>query len=118
MYDLIPIVEAWLEKERFNVSVLANRVDGIKKTGFFSSEKVTVFLEDYIGLCSVRIEGQSEACTRIAEYLSSLPPKELRTEKETIVREREIVKMPCPYCRTLVSITEGKCPNCGAYIKA
>jgi len=117
MYDLIPLVETWLGKESFTVSVLANRVDGIKKTGFLSSDKVTVFLEDYIGLCSVRIEGQTDACARLAEYLKSLPPKRERTEKETIVKEREIVKMPCPYCRTLVSIAENRCPNCGAYTK-
>jgi rubrerythrin len=78
---------------------------------------VTIFLEDYIGLCSIRIEGQTDACTRLAEYLKSLPPKAEKREKETTIREREIVMMPCPYCKTLVSITEGKCPNCGAYIK-
>jgi hypothetical protein len=117
MYDLLPLVEAWLEKEGFAASVLANRIEGKKKTGFFSSETVRVFLEEYIGLCSVRIEGQTDACTRLAEYLRTLPPKEERREKETIVREREIVTMPCPYCRTLVRITETRCPNCGAYLK-
>jgi hypothetical protein len=117
MYDLIPLVETWLEKEGFSVSVLANRVDGVRKTGFLSSEKVRVFLEDYIGLCSVRIEGQTDACTRLTEYLKSLPPKAEKGEKETIIREREIVTSPCPYCRTLVSVTERKCPNCGAYIR-
>jgi len=117
MFDLLPLVEMWLEKEGFTVSVLANRVDGIKKTGFLSSDKVTVFLEDYIGLCSIRIEGQADACTRLAEYLKSLPPKREMSEKETIVKEREIIKIPCPYCRTLVSMTENKCPNCGAYTK-
>ena len=117
MHDLIPVVEAWLGQEGFTVSVLANRVEGFKKTGFFSSEKVTVFLEDYIGLCSVNIEGQSIACMRLVEYLKSLPAKAPRNERETIVKEREIVTMPCPYCRVLVSVTERKCPNCGAYIK-
>jgi hypothetical protein len=117
MYDLIPLVEAWLEQEGFSVSVLANRVEGVKKTGFLSSEKVTVFLEDYIGLCSVKIQGQSNACTGLAEYLKSLPTKTPRIDRETITKEREIVTIPCPYCRTLVSVTERKCPNCGAYIK-
>jgi hypothetical protein len=117
MYDLIPLVEAWLEQEGFSVSVLANRVEGVKKTGFLSSEKVTVFLEDYIGLCSVKIQGQSNACTGLAEYLKSLPTKAPRIDRETIIKEREIVTLPCPYCRTLVSVTERKCPNCGAYIK-
>jgi len=117
MYDLIPLIEAWLEQEGFAVSVLANRIEGVKKTGFLSSEKVTLFLEDYIGLCSVKIQGQTNTCTRLAEYLKSLPIKAPRSERETIIREREIVTMPCPYCKTLVSITERKCPNCGAYIK-
>ena len=117
MYDLIPLIEAWFEQEGFVVSVLANRIDGVKETGFFSSEKVTVFLEDYIGLCSVKMQGHKNACARLAEYLKSLPAKVAKSERETIIREREIVTMPCPYCRTLVNVTERKCPNCGAYIK-
>lgn len=117
MYDLIPLIEAWLGQEGFTVSVLANRVEGAKKTGFFSSEKVTVFLEDYIGLCSVKIQGQTNTCIRLVEYLRSLPNKAPRSEREVIIKEREIITMPCPYCRTLVSVTERKCPNCGAYIK-
>jgi hypothetical protein len=115
MYNLIPLVEAWLGQEGFTVSVLANRIEGVKKTGIFSSEKVTVFLEDYIGLCSVKIQGQTNACIHLAEYLKSLPIKAPKNERETIIRE--IVTMPCPYCKTLVSVTERKCPNCGAYIK-
>jgi hypothetical protein len=35
-------------------------------------------------------------------------------EKETI---REIVKIPCAYCGTLIEITAAKCPNCGALLK-
>ncbi len=35
-------------------------------------------------------------------------------EKETI---REIVKVPCGYCGTLVEITATKCPSCGAPLK-
>lgn len=35
-------------------------------------------------------------------------------EKETI---REIVKIPCAYCGTLVEITAAKCQNCGAPLK-
>jgi hypothetical protein len=117
MYDLIPLIEEWLGKEGFATSVLANRVDGEKKTGFLSSDKVTVFLEDYIGLCSVKMQGRTDVCTRLVEYLKSLPRKDPMREKETIIKEREIVTMPCPYCRALVTVTERKCPNCGAYLK-
>jgi len=34
--------------------------------------------------------------------------------KETIIREREIVKVKCPYCQHLVDVTADTCPNCGA----
>ncbi|OPY28907.1 MAG: lipoprotein NlpI [Methanocella sp. PtaU1.Bin125] len=30
---------------------------------------------------------------------------------------REIVKMPCKYCGTLMEITKDRCPNCGAPVK-
>jgi hypothetical protein len=35
-------------------------------------------------------------------------------EKETI---KEIVKIPCSYCGTLMEITETRCPSCGAPLK-
>ena len=104
MYDLIPLVETWLETEGYSVSVLANRVEGTKKTGVFSSKIVTVFLEDYSGLCSVKMQGETDVCNRLTSYLQSLPPKGIES-------------VPCPYCKTLVNIRDKKCPNCGAYIR-
>ncbi len=119
MYELIPLVETWLEKEGFTVSVLANRVDGTKKTGFLSSENVTLFLEDSPDFCSVKIQGSLDVCQRLGNYLLQLPPKEIqhRGEKEIIIKEREIVSVPCQYCHTLVPLTDKRCPNCGAYIR-
>lgn len=117
MYDLIPLIEVWLEREGFLVSVLANRIDGTKKTGFFSSEKITVFLEDYPGQCSIRLQGTIDVRQNLQKYLHSLPPKEKPKDKEIIIRERETVSVPCPYCKTLVSVTEKRCPNCGAYLR-
>ena len=35
-------------------------------------------------------------------------------KETTIIKEREIVKIPCPYCNQLVDVTADKCPNCGA----
>jgi rubrerythrin len=35
-------------------------------------------------------------------------------EKEII---REVVKVPCEYCGTLVEVTNPKCPSCGAPLK-
>ena len=41
--------------------------------------------------------------------------------KETIIKEkeiiREIVRLPCKYCGTLVNQIEIKCPNCGGNLK-
>ena len=34
--------------------------------------------------------------------------------KETIIREREIVKVKCQYCQHLVDVTADVCPHCGA----
>jgi hypothetical protein len=42
------------------------------------------------------------------------PVEKIIHEKETI---REIVKIPCAYCGTLMEITASKCPNCGAPLK-
>jgi len=102
MYELIPLVETWLEKEGFHVSILANKIEGKKQTGIFSSENITVLLEDYIGLCSVKMQGDPDVCDRLQKYLQSLTPKGIVT---------------CPYCGTLFDSSEKRCPKCGAYIK-
>jgi len=41
------------------------------------------------------------------------PPKPIGP-KEIIIREREIVRIPCQYCNQLVDIGAIKCPYCGA----
>jgi len=117
MYDLMPIIETWLEENGFVVSKVANRIDGTKKTGIFSSENVVVFLEDSSEYCSVKLQGSVDTCTSLGQYLQSLPPRESYVERKIIIKERETISIPCPYCRTLVSVTEKKCPNCGAFIK-
>jgi len=118
MYELIPLLETWLEKEGFTASVLANRVDGTKKTGFLSSENVTIFLESYPNGCSAKIQGSLDISQRVGSYLLQLPPKEIPPQGEKIIiKEREIVSVPCPYCQTLVPLTDRKCPNCGAYLR-
>ena len=42
------------------------------------------------------------------------PPKEAPAHKEIIIREREIVRIPCQYCGNLVDVGFLKCPFCGA----
>jgi len=114
MYDLIPLLQTWLKKEGFAVSVLANRIDGTKKTGFFSSEEITIFLENYPEYCSAQLQGSTDVVQRLRRYVQSLPPKEkishLLKEKE-IVKE-VIVKVRCPYCQSLYDETLDKCPYC------
>ncbi len=43
-------------------------------------------------------------------------PQEPAAQEETII-ERESVKIPCKYCKTLIDpVTDKTCPNCGAPI--
>ena len=117
MDELIPIIETWLENEGFNTSTLANRVDGWRKTGYFSSEHITIFIENYPDQCVVRFQDSPYICEHLTKYLQSLPSKEKNKDKEVIIKETVIMTMPCPYCNTLFAITEQRCPNCGAYVK-
>jgi hypothetical protein len=49
-----------------------------------------------------------------AEVTPSVTPSTVVTQ----VIQKEIVKVPCKYCGTLVELTSGvnKCPNCGSHI--
>lgn len=115
--DLTPIIESWLLEREFTVSILANRIEGNKKTGWFSSENVTIFLENFPDGCVIRISGSQETKRYLKQYLSALPQKKKAVSKETIIREREIVSVPCPYCGALVPITEKICQNCKAPVR-
>lgn len=121
-YDLIPLIETWLENEGFNVSVLANRVDGVKKTGIFSSERIRLYFKDFPSGCSVEIEGSTRVCQSARDYLLQLSPKPTKPEKEVVIKEKEVVKevvmIPCQYCGTLMPQTASFCPNCRARRKA
>lgn len=112
MYELIPLVQTWLEKEGFAVSVLANRVDGVKKTGIFSSERIRLLFKDYPNGCSVELEGSERISQCAKDYFLQLPPKMAKSQKEVIIKEREIVKIRCPYCRALYDESNDKCPHC------
>jgi rubrerythrin len=43
--------------------------------------------------------------------------KDIETRQETKLIEREVVKVPCKYCGTLVDpVRNEKCPSCGGRI--
>lgn len=46
--------------------------------------------------------------------LKGVSASAITIQKEVI---KEIVKVPCEYCRTLVEVTQTKCPNCGAPLR-
>ena len=46
--------------------------------------------------------------------LKSVSASTITTQKEVI---KEIVKVPCEYCRTLVEVTQTNCPSCGAPLR-
>jgi hypothetical protein len=33
--------------------------------------------------------------------------------REVIIKEMEVIKRPCPYCRTLIPMEVDRCPHCG-----
>ena len=39
------------------------------------------------------------------------------SEKQTVIIQKEIVKVPCKYCGVLNEVTAGTCSNCGAAFK-
>jgi len=53
-----------------------------------------------------------------------LTPEEFEFKKKELlysIRDKdgkEIVKIPCSYCGTLINVSETKCPNCGAPIQS
>lgn len=57
---------------------------------------------------------QWEYAIRIAMEAEAL--REIESRQSTYVKEvvREVVKYPCPYCRTLIEVTSERCPSCGA----
>jgi len=114
MNHLIPLIENWLADKDFTVTILANRIDGVKKTGFLSSINVTIFIEDYVDGCSVKISGSLGISQELRQWLSMLLPREKPVQKETIIKEREVVLTRCPYCHKLYNESYEKCPNCGA----
>jgi hypothetical protein len=115
MYDLIPITENFLISQGLLVTVLANKVEATRKTGFFSSDRVVVFFNNYPDGCSITMNGTPSICTDLVNYFKTLPKKE-KFDPNVTIKEREIVVMPCPYCRTLVRVTEKRCPHCGGAI--
>ncbi|MEN3052332.1 MAG: hypothetical protein ABC606_00845 [Candidatus Methanosuratincola petrocarbonis] len=116
MYDLIPITENYLLSQGLSVTVIANKVEGTRKTGFFSSEQITVLFDHYPDGCIVRIRGPPSICSNLENLLRNLPKREMHDPRVTVIKEREIVVMPCPYCKTLVRITESRYPRCGGSI--
>ncbi len=118
IYDLIPLIENWFQGEGFKTSVLANKVEANKRLGIFSSLNVIVFLEDYPNYCVVKSSGSSEFCQKLNQYLLSLQPIGTKnSENKIVIKEREIVKIPCRYCGALIPVTENRCHNCGAIFK-
>ncbi len=127
MHHLTPLMETWLGKEGFAVSVLANRVDGTKKTGFFSSESISIFFEDHPDGCLVRMQGSTDICKRVEEYLSQLPPRKITPKRIEVVKydiaasfsfdKEGAVLIHCPYCHAPNTQEEKtssvKCPACG-----
>jgi hypothetical protein len=119
-YELLPSLEIWFQSEGFETCILANRLDAKKKTGILSSLNVSIFLEDYSNECLARINGSIEICQKLIQHLTLLQPLPYKREvvpSGLIIKEREIIKIPCRYCGALILLTDSRCQNCGAILK-
>ncbi|MDA3863156.1 MAG: hypothetical protein PF689_04725 [Deltaproteobacteria bacterium] len=89
-------------------------------------------LEKDSTILHIIVKGPSGLQTKIEKYLQSCvntlptlnkaddagknaPDKDYKYIKEII--QREIVRIPCPYCSSLVDNTLTKCPHCGGDLK-
>lgn len=93
----MPIIESWLSDEGYQVSTVANRIQGAK-----GNIRLAVLLEDYAQGCSIRMLGPMEHVQSLRKYLDTLSTLDNQLTA-------------CAYCDTNYSTTEEKCPNCGAH---
>lgn len=77
-------------------------IEAITEDPKSSASQRLFFVNGYIGVLDDRLEGGHPT---------------QQAPGQGIVREvvtKEIVEIPCKYCGTFLSVTESKCPNCGA----
>lgn len=61
----------------------------------------------------IGVDGRPDVVSRTIE-IQVAPPSPTPVVKEVIIKEKEVVMIPCKYCGTLMSQTETLCPHCGA----
>ncbi|MBN2724594.1 MAG: hypothetical protein JXR95_11035 [Deltaproteobacteria bacterium] len=99
----------------------------IEKGGFFDfffgigSLKITLDFDATEGSgCDVRVKcnrkNQKETISSLLSIIQQSWKTPENNSKQQLVEKiivKEIVKLQCPYCQSLVENTESKCPQCG-----
>ena len=65
----------------------------------------------------IAVDGRPDSTSHIAGLqVIQPPPVQTSIPSQIVVKEviREVVKIPCNYCRTLYDQMDTECPNCGA----
>ncbi len=100
-------------------------------TGTPGSNEGTLFADGAAGTGGTRVSEElgvgagADNLEKWAELRDKglLTPEEFEFKKKELLYSirgqdgKEIVKVPCSYCGTLVDVSEGKCPSCGAPIQ-
>ncbi|MBS7652148.1 MAG: hypothetical protein QW486_01100 [Candidatus Bathyarchaeia archaeon] len=61
----------------------------------------------------IGVDGRPDVVSRTIE-IQVAQPSPTPVVKEVIIKEKEVVMIPCKYCGTLMPQTETVCPHCGA----
>jgi len=93
--ELLPVIELWLLDGGYQVTVIANRIDGVRL-----DQRIRIFITDYAAGSLLRVYADAAFLDALKRHLA---------EKRLLS-----YRFACPYCNAQVDLTAAKCPTCGA----
>jgi len=114
-----------MNKKHFQYGITLNQIQSVSaKHGMLGSQEIVITAKDAnngfkSNSFTIRIAMHPEVwINKINSMIASLSPVyQPNTTQQTTIVEREVIKVPCQYCRTLNDIARSKtCSQCGAPI--
>lgn len=101
---LVNVESVVVERPRFGLGPLATNLIITTKRGSMG-----------FGLTRVKISDLATPDVWVTKINDAISGEHAQAEPSVIIKEEEIVKVPCKFCGTLVDPVRDKaCPNCGA----
>ena len=94
--DLMPMLQAWLSNNNYDIHIVANRIDATK-----NQSTVKLLFDDYTRGCIVRLLGRTEDVEGIIAHISKIS----MFENGLVV---------CDFCGAAIPPKTAECPKCGA----